>query len=115
MLDLPEPKGEKTTMVHLIAFITAQPGKRDELLAAFRSIIPTVHAEHGCIEYAPVVDLEGFGGFQTSIGPDTYLVVEKWASPEALRAHASAPHMAAYGDRTKHLIAGRVLHVLTPA
>lgn len=102
-------------MVHLIALITAIPGKRDELLAAFRSIIPTVLAERGCVEYVPVVDLDGFGGFQTPLGPDTYAVIEKWASAEALRAHAAAPHMAAYGQRTKHLIASRVLHVLTAA
>lgn len=100
-------------MVHLLAFITAHPGKRAELLAAFHGIIPTVHAEDGCIEYAPVVDIEGFDGFTTPLGPDTYAVVEKWASPEALRNHAAAPHMAEYGGRTKHLIASRVLHVLT--
>jgi quinol monooxygenase YgiN len=100
-------------MVHLLAFITAHPGKRAELLAAFHGVIPLVHAEDGCIEYAPVVDIEGFDGFTTPLGPDTYAVVEKWASPEALRTHAAAPHMAEYGARTKHLIASRVLHVLT--
>jgi quinol monooxygenase YgiN len=101
-------------MVHLLAFITAHPGKRGELLAAFHRIIPTVHAEDGCIEYAPVVDIEGFAGFTTPLGPDTYAVVEKWASPEALRKHAAAPHMAEYNQRVTPLIAKRVLHVLTP-
>ena len=102
-------------MIHLIAFITAHPGKRDELLAAFKAIMPTVHAEDGCIEYQPVIDIDGFAGFTTPLGPDSYIVVEKWASPDALRAHAATAHMADYGRRTKHLIAGRVLHVLTPA
>jgi quinol monooxygenase YgiN len=102
-------------MVHLLAFVTAQPGRREELLAAFRSIIPAVRAEDGCVEYQPVVDVEGFGGFQTPLGADTYAVVEKWASAEALRAHAAAPHMAAYAACTKELIASRVLHVLKPA
>jgi quinol monooxygenase YgiN len=41
-------------------------------------------------------------------------VIEKWASPEALKAHAAAPHMAAYGAKTKPLIASRVIHVLSP-
>jgi quinol monooxygenase YgiN len=102
-------------MVHLIAIVTARPGKRPELLAAFRSILPSVRAEEGCIEYQPVVDLEGFGGFQTPLGADSYVVVEKWASASALRAHAGAPHMAAYSAGTKDLIASRVLHVLTEA
>jgi quinol monooxygenase YgiN len=100
-------------MVHLIAFITTHPGKRAELLEAFHMLIPTVRAEEGCVEYAPVVDAEGFAGFTTPLGPDTYAVIEKWASPAALHAHAAAPHMKEYGAKTKHLIAKRVLHVLT--
>ena len=106
---------ERRVMVHLVAFITAHPGKRAELLAAFREIVPVVRAEAGCIEYGPVVDLDGFGGFQTPLGPDTYAVIEQWESADALRAHAAAPHMAEYGARTRHLIARRVLHVLTAA
>ena len=102
-------------MVHLLAFITAKPGMLKALLTEFHGIIPTVHAEDGCIEYAPVVDIEGFEGFTTPLGPDTYAVVEKWASPEALRAHAATAHMADYGKRTAGMIARRVLHVLTPA
>jgi quinol monooxygenase YgiN len=100
-------------MIHVLAFITAQPGQRATLLEAFHALIPTVHAEAGCIEYGPVIDAPDFGGIQTPLGPDTYVVVEKWESAEALRAHAGAPHMAEYGARTKHLIAKRVIHVLT--
>jgi len=109
------PTAQAEAMVHLLAFITAHPGRRAELLAAFHAIIPTVHAEDGCIEYAPVVDIEGVEGFTTRLGPDSYAVVEKWASPEALRAHAAAPHMVAYNQQVTPLIARRVLHVLSPA
>jgi quinol monooxygenase YgiN len=45
---------------------------------------------------------------------DTFAVIEKWESVEALKAHAAAPHMAAYGAKTKELIATRVIHVLSP-
>ena len=34
---------------------------------------------------------------------------------EALKAHAKAPHMLAYGARTKDMVANRTIHVLTPA
>jgi len=34
---------------------------------------------------------------------------------DALKAHAAAPHMAAYGARTKDMIANRAVHILTPA
>jgi quinol monooxygenase YgiN len=43
------------------------------------------------------------------------VVVEKWASLDALKAHVAAPHMAAYAAKTKDLIARRVIHVLSPA
>ncbi|HXW23573.1 MAG TPA: putative quinol monooxygenase [Xanthobacteraceae bacterium] len=101
-------------MIHVVAVITAQPGQREAVLEAFRANVPAVHAEDGCIEYGATVDAD-FGGFQTKFGPDTFVVVEKWASPAALKAHAASPHMAAYGAKTKPLLASRVIHVLTPA
>ncbi|MEZ5728970.1 MAG: hypothetical protein R3E48_13825 [Burkholderiaceae bacterium] len=33
-------------------------------------------------------------------------MIEKWASVDALKAHAAAPHMAAYGARVKDMLAG---------
>jgi quinol monooxygenase YgiN len=102
-------------MVHVIAIITAKPGLRDDILTAFRANMPAVHAEDGCIEYGATIDTEGVGGLQTPFGDDTFVVVEKWASLAALKAHAAAPHMAAYGAKTKDMIASRVIHVLSPA
>ena len=100
--------------VHVLALITAKPGRRAELLEAFQANVPAVHAEDGCIEYVATVDAEGAGSSQTRFGEDTFVVVEQWASLEALRAHAAAPLMAAYAARTKDLIASRVIHVLSP-
>jgi quinol monooxygenase YgiN len=102
-------------MIQVLAVITAKPGQRAAILDAFRANMPAVHAEDGCIEYAPVVDAEGFGGFQTRFGEDTFVVVEKWRDAAALKAHAAAPHMAAYSAKVKDLIASRVIHVLSPA
>jgi quinol monooxygenase YgiN len=50
----------------------------------------------------------------TPAGPDTFMVIEKWASLDALKAHAAAPHMADYAARTRPLVANRVVHVLSP-
>ncbi len=102
-------------MIHVLAIITAKPGMRGAILDAFRANMPAVHAEKGCIEYGPAVDAEGAGGIQTKFGPDTFVVIEKWESLDALKAHAAAPHMAAYAGRTKEWIASRVVHVLSPA
>lgn len=102
-------------MVHVIAVITARPGQRDAILREFRANIPNVRAEAGCLEYEPVVDADPAPASQSRLGPDTFMVVEKWASMEALKAHAAAPHMAAYAAKVKDLIASRVIHILTPA
>lgn len=102
-------------MVHVIAIITVKPGQRESILTHFRANVPAVRAENGCIEYGAAVDLDPALKFQTAFGPDTFVVVEKWASPDALKAHAAAPHMAAYAAKTKDFIASRVIHILQPA
>ena len=102
------------SMVHVLAVITAKPGRRDDILAAFRANVPAVHAEDGCIEYGATIDTEGVGDLQTRFGEDSFVVVEKWASLDALKAHAAAPHMAAYAAKAKDMIADRVIHVLSP-
>jgi quinol monooxygenase YgiN len=102
-------------MIHVIAVITARPGKREEILRHLRANVPAVHAEKGCIEYGAAIDADNALPFQTKWGADTFLVIEKWESMDALKAHAAAPHMAAYGARTKELIASRVIHILSPA
>jgi quinol monooxygenase YgiN len=101
-------------MIHVLAIITAKAGQRGSVLEAFRANVPNVRAEEGCIEYGATIDVDGFGGFQTQLGPDTFVVIEKWASADALRAHAAAPHMAAYAAKTKPMIASRIIHVLSP-
>lgn len=102
-------------MIHVVAIVTAKPGQREAILKEFRANIPAVRAEDGCIEYGPAIDAEGLGSFQTKFGPDTFVVIEKWRDANALKAHAAAPHMAAYAAKVKDLIASRVIHVLAPA
>ena len=102
-------------MINVIAILTCKPGQREAVLTAFRANMPAVHAEKGCIEYAPAIDTEGMGKIQTPLGPDSFMVIEKWASKEDLMAHAAAPHMAAYGAKVKDMLAGRVIHVLSGA
>jgi quinol monooxygenase YgiN len=99
-------------MIHVIAILTAKPGKRAEYLELFQGNVPAVHAEDGCIEYTATVDVEGA---DPAFGPDTFVVVEKWASMAALKAHAAAPHMKALGEKVKDLLAARAVHVLEPA
>ena len=43
-------------MIHVLAFITAKPGRRADILAVFRDNMAAVQAEAGCLGYEPVVD-----------------------------------------------------------
>jgi quinol monooxygenase YgiN len=101
-------------MIHVLAMITAKPGQRAALLDLFNANVPAVRAEEGCIEYGAAVDTDVLGRFQVMLGDDSLVVIEKWASGEALKAHAASPHMAAYAAKTKDMIESRAIHVLTP-
>ncbi len=101
-------------MIHVIAIVTTQPGQRAIVLEAFQANVPNVHAEAGCLEYTATIDAAPGLGFQAEFGPDTFVVVEKWATRESLEAHSKAPHMAAYGAKTRDLVASRAIHVLSP-
>ena len=102
-------------MIHVLAIITTKTGQRAAVLKEFRANVPAVHAEKGCIEYGPATDAEGMGKIQTPFGADTFVVIEKWATMEDLKAHGAAPHMVTYATKVKDMIANRVIHVLSPA
>ncbi|MCF8466032.1 MAG: antibiotic biosynthesis monooxygenase [Sneathiella sp.] len=101
--------------VNVVAMITTKPGMREAVLTAFKANVPAVHAEQGCIEYSAVIDMEGVGSFQAKLGENSFAVIEKWESMDALMAHAASDHMKAYGAKTKDMLESRSIHILTPA
>ena len=102
-------------MIHVLAAIEVRPGRRAELLAEFHRLMPLVHAEAGCIEYGPTVDIASGLGVQPPVRENTVVIIEKWASLDALHAHTKAPHMAAYREAVKDLVLRVELQVLEPA
>jgi quinol monooxygenase YgiN len=103
---------EESNMIHVLAILTAKPGQRAAIVEAFKANVPAVHAEAGCSEYSAAIDVDGA---DPAFGPDTFVVIEKWESMAALKAHASSTHMAAYVAKTKDMLASRAVHVLDPA
>jgi len=99
-------------MIHVLATITTLPGKREEVLSLFRKNVPAVLAETGCLGYEAVIDVCDYGKIQTPLGPDTFVVIERWENAAALKAHATSPHMAEYGRASGPLLATRVINVL---
>lgn len=102
-------------MIHVLATITLHPGKRDAFLDAFRQLVPLVHAEDGCNEYGPTIDVPTGIPVQGPPRPDVVTVIEKWESIDHLHAHLAAPHMAAYRETVKDLVRDTTLIVTEPA
>jgi quinol monooxygenase YgiN len=80
--------------VVVVATITPLPGQADEVIAAFAEAIPQVHAEDGCELYA------------LHQSADKLIMVEKWASREALAAHSKGAALAAVGPKLAGKVAG---------
>lgn len=83
--------------LRLVITFTALPGKGAEFLEVFRArCIQTMAEEKGCEQYEI---------FQSAHDPDTLVLLEQWASEEAL-----ADHMELNATRpriTEGLLAGR--------
>ena len=102
-------------MIHVIADIEVNPGRREEFLVEFRKLVPLVLAEEGCIEYGPAIDIPSGIGIQQPLRDHVVTVVEKWQSLEHLTRHLAAPHMGTYREAVKDLTIGTRLYVLEPA
>jgi quinol monooxygenase YgiN len=102
-------------MIHVIATINIKAGKRAAFLAEFHRIVPLVHAEAGCIEYGPTVDVPSGITVQGPLRENVAVIIEKWQSLDALKAHMHAPHMAEYRVRVKDYVESVQLQILAPA
>lgn len=101
-------------MIHVIATIQVQPGRRADFLEEFRQIVPITRQEAGCLEYGPAIDVETGIAVQPKARADVVTIVEKWANVDALEEHLSAPHMLRYRERTKDLVSWVDLRILEP-
>jgi len=75
--------------VVVVAEIGIADGKRDEALAALRTLCEETHAkDNGCILYALQLD---------PADESRVFMIEKWESGEALAAHGASDHIKALG------------------
>ena len=99
-------------MIHIVAVLTAKLGHRAALLAAFKSIVPAVHQEPGCIEYQAVVDLDSS---PAKFGADAVVVIEKWQDQAALDAHNEGTTLHEFHENVKHILAQADVYLLQNA
>jgi quinol monooxygenase YgiN len=101
-------------MIHVIASIRVKPGRINEFLEIFKSNVPRVKEEAGCIDYVPTVDAAS-GLPPQHRDENRVTVIERWKSLEALQAHLKTPHMLAYRERVKEIVEDLSLCVLEDA
>jgi quinol monooxygenase YgiN len=80
--------------VVVIATIWPLPEHRDEVLEAFSKVVGQVHAEDGCEFYA------------LHQAADRLVMVERWASAEALAVHGRGAALAALHPALEGRLAG---------
>ena len=90
-------------MINVIASIQLKEGQLSDFIEIFKSNIPKVLEEKGCIEYVPTVDVPT-GLPPQELNSNGVTIIEKWNSLEDLKAHLSTPHMLSYREKTKTLV-----------
>ncbi len=90
---------EELSVVVLIEVI---PGQREAQIDAFKKIEPLVLAESGCLQYELKADQDD---------ENQFVIIERWASAEALAAHAVSTHMAEAGTKN-HLFRAKPAQII---
>lgn len=70
--------------ISLIIDIVVKDGLRDKQIEAFKELAPLVLKEEGCLQYE-LKEVQG--------DKNRFIILEKWASNEALLAHDETAHM----------------------
>ena len=80
----------------VLARIRALPGHEQEVKAALLALIHPTRQERGCLNY----DLH-----QSTTDPALFVFHENWLSRAHLDAHLQMPHLDAFEEQTKGLLA----------
>ena len=73
------------SQIVVVATLTAQPDKADEVQELLSGLLEPVHAEDGNVLYALHRGIDD---------PARFVFVEVWESKDALKVHGKQPHMA---------------------
>jgi quinol monooxygenase YgiN len=89
--------------VVVVATVYPLPEHRAEVIAAFEETIARVHTEDGCELYA------------LHEGADRLVMIEKWASGDALRVHGRAAALTELGPKLEgKLVSAPDVQVVQP-
>ena len=101
-------------MIHIIVTVQVKEGKASEYINLFKTIVPLVKAEKGCIEYFPAID------FPTELPPqdineNVVTIIERWESLDHLMAHMATRHMVEHMEKEKEFVEKASIKILQEA
>jgi quinol monooxygenase YgiN len=92
-------------VIYVVAELRLKPGMADKAVVEARKVVAGTVKEDGCIFY----DMH-----RSVNDADKLVVVERWASREALDRHMHTPHLKAWREAGKEFILERKVEVITP-
>ena len=101
-------------MIYVIASIHVKKGRLQDFIEVFKSNVPNVREESGCIQYFPTVDINADLPPQI-LDENVVTVIEYWDSLDALSDHLAGPHMSAYREKVKGIVENTSIKVLQEA
>lgn len=82
--------------VRVVARITAQPDKVEEVASILQGLVGQTLQEKGCISYQLL---------QNKVDPSDFTFVEEWMNDSAIDAHLTMPHVQEAFSKAKSLLA----------
>jgi quinol monooxygenase YgiN len=92
-------------VIYVIAEVGLRPGMSEKAAAAARQAVAATIKEDGCISYEMYLSVSD---------PNRLVVVERWASREALSLHVETPHFKVWRAACADFVAGRKVDIITP-
>jgi len=92
-------------VIYVIAELRIRSEMAEKVFAAARNTVAATIKEDGCISY----DMH-----RSVSDPSRLVVVERWASREALSRHLETPHLKAWRAAGAEFILDRNVEVVTP-
>lgn len=80
--------------VELYATVVAKAGKAEEVRTIVDHLTTESRKENGCVTYNP---------YRAKDSENTFIIIEKWESPEHLEAHVKSAHYAECVGKLKDL------------
>ena len=92
--------------LEIVAVLRAKQGRGDELAAIVKDGLADARAEAGCLRY---------DFFRVRRDDDCFVMLERWASRDALREHGASQHFQELSARFAEVLeAPPSVHVLVP-